>query len=255
MSNSVISKKARIGKNVIIKDFSTIEDDVEIGDDVEIHSCVLIANGARISNNVKIHHGAVVATPPQDLKFTGEQTTLEIGEGTVIREFAALNRGTKHSMKSVIGKNCFIMAYAHVAHDCRLGDNVILANSVQMGGHVEIGDWTIVGGIVAIHQFTKIGPHVMIGGGFRVVKDLPPFILAGGYPLRYEGINTVGLKRRGFTNEQIGNIKKAYDMIYHSSLNVSDAIKKIKSDFEITTEISEIINFVENSTRGIVKGN
>ncbi len=255
MSNSIISNKAKIGKNVVIKDFTTIEDDVEIGDDVEIHSCVLIGNGARISNNVKVHHGAVISTPPQDLKFAGEKTTLEIGEGTVVREFATLNRGTNHSMKTVIGKNCFIMAYAHVAHDCRIGNNVILANSVQMGGHVEIGNYTIVGGLVPIHQFTKIGDHVMIGGGFRVVKDLPPYILAGGFPLKYEGINTVGLRRRGFSNEQIENIKKVYFEIYHSHLNVSDALKKIQSEMPQTPEISNIINFIENSTRGIVKGN
>lgn len=254
MSNSEISKKAKIGKNCIIKSFSVIEDDVEIGDNVEIASNVLIANGARISDNVKIHHGAVVSTVPQDLKFGGEVTTLEIGEGTVVREYATLNRGTNHSKKTVIGQNCFIMAYAHVAHDCRLGNNVILANSIQMGGHVSIGDHTIIGGIVAIHQFTKIGERVMVGGGFRVVKDLPPYILAGGYPLKYEGINVIGLRRKGFTNEQIGIIKKAYDEIYNSELNFGDAVKRIRETFEMTPEIKNIVEFVENSERGIVKG-
>jgi UDP-N-acetylglucosamine acyltransferase len=254
MSNSVIGKKAKIGNNVTIKDFTVIEDDVEIGDNVEIGSNVLIANGARIEGKVKIHHGAIIGTIPQDLKFGGEETTLEIGESTIIREYATLNRGTNHSKKTIVGKNCFIMAYAHVAHDCRIGSNVILANAVQMGGHVEIGDSTIVGGGVVIHQFSKIGEHVMVGGGFRVVKDLPPFILAGGYPLKYEGINVVGLRRRGFTDEQITNIRKTYDEIYNSGLNVSDAVKKIIESSEMTDEIENIINFIKASERGIVKG-
>ncbi|MDQ3019917.1 MAG: acyl-ACP--UDP-N-acetylglucosamine O-acyltransferase [Bacteroidota bacterium] len=254
MVNSVISKKARIGKNVNIKNFVVIEDDVEIGDNVDIGSNALIADGARIFSNVKIHHGAIIATIPQDLKFGGEQTTLEIGESTVIREYATLNRGTSHSKKTVIGENCFIMAYAHVAHDCRIGNNVIIANAVQMGGHVEIGDFAIIGGSAVIHQFTKIGNHVMVGGGFRVVKDLPPYILAGGYPLKYEGVNVIGLRRKGFTNEQINNVRNAYDGIYHSTLNVGDAVKKIKETFELTDEIKNIINFIEASERGIVKG-
>ena len=160
MTNYILSANATIGKDLKIKQFSTIEDDVEIGDNVEIGSCVLIADGARIGNNVKIFHGASIGTVPQDLKFNGEKTTVEIGDDTVVREFVTLNRATSHSKRTIIGKNCFIMAYAHVAHDCRIGDNVILANSVQMGGHVEIGDWVIVGGLVAIHQFVKIGKHL-----------------------------------------------------------------------------------------------
>lgn len=254
MSNSSISKKARIGKNFTVKDFTIIEDDVVIGDNVEIGANVLIAGGARISDNVKIHHGAVVSTLPQDLKFEGEETVFEIGEGTVIREYATLNRGTKHSNKSSIGKNCFIMAYAHVAHDCCLGDNVILANGVQMGGHVEIGNWAIIGGLTPLHQFVKIGAHVMIGGGFRVTKDVPPYILAGEHPLRYEGINLLGLRRRGFTNEQIKNIKEAYDLIYKSGLNVSDGVKKIKEKGEVPDEVKVILDFIEKSTRGIIRG-
>ncbi len=254
MTNSLISKKAKIGSNFSISNFSIIEDDVVIGDNVEIGSNVLIANGARISDNVKIHHGAVLATVPQDLKFGGEKTTLEVGEGTVIREYCTLNRGTNHSKKSVVGKNCFLMAYVHVAHDCYVGDNVILANSVNMGGHVEIGDYAIIGGIVPIHQFTKIGAHVMIGGGFRTVKDVPPYALAGGFPLKFEGINSVGLRRRGFTSDQIKNIKDAYEIIYRSGLNVSDAVLKIKENSEIPAEVKLIIDFIEKSKRGLVRG-
>lgn len=254
MVNSVLSTKAKIGNNVTIKNFAVIEDNVEIGDNTEIGSCALVADGARISSNVKIHHGAIVSTIPQDLKFGGEETTLEIGESTVIREYATLNRGTSHSNKTVIGKNCFIMAYAHVAHDCRIGNNVIIANAVQMGGHVEIGDFAIIGGSTVIHQFTKIGNYVMVGGGFRVVKDLPPYILAGGYPLKYEGINVIGLRRKGFTNDQINIVRNAYDEIYHSSLNVGDAVKKIKETFEMTDVIKNIVSFIEASDRGIVRG-
>lgn len=254
MSNSVISSKAQIGNNFKIGNFSTIEDDVIIGNNVEIASNVLIANGARISDDVKIHHGAVVSTVPQDLKFGGEVTTFEIGKGTVIREYATLNRGTNHSKKSEVGSNCFIMAYSHIAHDCHIGNNVIIANGVQMGGHVEIGDWAIIGGLVPIHQFTKIGIHVMIGGGFRTVKDVPPYILAGNIPLKFEGVNIVGLRRRGFTNGQIKNIKEAYDMIYKSGLNVSDAVKKISENPEIPEEVNIILKFIERSDRGIIRG-
>ncbi len=254
MTNYILSSNAKVGKDLKIKQFSTVEDDVVIGDNVEIGSCALIADGARIGNNVKIFHGASIGTVPQDLKFEGEQTTVEIGDGTVVREFVTLNRATNHSKRTIIGKNCFIMAYAHVAHDCRIGDNVILANGIQMGGHVEIGDWVIVGGLVAIHQFVKIGMHAMIGGGFRVVKDVPPFILAGSVPLRFEGINLVGLRRRGFTHEQIRNISDTYDLLYKSGLNVSDAVLEIENQMKDNSEAKSITDFIKESKRGIIRG-
>lgn len=254
MPNSKISKKAKIGSNVIINDTAIIEDNVEIGNNVEIGPNVLVANGARISDNVKIHFGAIISTIPQDLKFGGEETTLEIGEGTVIREYATLNRATNHSKRTIIGNNCFLMAYVHVAHDCRVGDNVILANGVQMGGHVVIENFAIIGGLVPIHQFTKIGQHSIIGGGFRTVKDVPPYIVAGSVPLRYEGINIVGLRRRGFTNEQISTIKNVYYKIYNSGLNVSDAVKVINDSFEITQEVQNILDFIKASERGLLRG-
>lgn len=247
-----ISPKAQIGKNVIVGNYTIIKEDVVIGDNVEIGSNVIIDNGARISYNVKIHHGAVISTPPQDLKFKGEKTYLEIGENTIIREYATLNRATANSYKTVVGKNCFLMAYTHIAHDCRIGDNVILANSANLGGHVEIDEWAIVGGIVPVHQFVKIGKHSLIGGGFRTVKDVPPYVVAGNVPLRVEKINTIGLKRRGFTNEQINNISRAYDILFKSGLNISDGVKEIKKLLEITEEIKTIIEFIEKSTRGII---
>ena len=254
MSINSVSKKASIGNNVTIGDFTIIKDDVVIGNNVEICSNVLIDDGARISDNVKIHHGAVVSCIPQDLKFEGEETTFELGEGSVIREYVTLNRGTKESNKSVVGKNCFLMSYAHVAHDCRVGDNVILSNTVNMGGHVEIGDWAIIGGIVPIHQFVKIGCHAMIGGGFRTVKDVPPYIMAGNFPLRFEGLNLIGLRRRGFSNERIRNIEKVYDVIYKSDLNVSDAVKKIKDEFEMDEDVKTIVDFIGASNRGLIRG-
>ncbi len=254
MSLNSISKKAQIGDNVQIGDFTVINDDVVIGNNVEIAANVFIDNGARISDNVKIHHGAVVSSVPQDLKFEGEETTLELGEGTVIREYVTMNRGTKESNKTVVGKNCFIMSYGHVAHDCRLGDNIIISNAVNMGGHVEIDDWAIVGGIVAVHQFVKIGKHSLIGGGFRTVRDVPPYIIAGDLPLRFGGLNLVGLRRRGFSNEKIRKIGDVYDVIFKSGLNVSDAVKKVKDDFEMTEEVKTIVDFIDSCKRGLLKG-
>jgi len=249
-----VSKKASIGNNVTIGDFTVIKDDVVIGNNVKISSNVLIDDGARISDNVKIHHGAVVSCNPQDLKFEGEETTFEIGEGSVIREYVTLNRGTKESNKSVVGKNCFLMSYAHVAHDCRIGDNVIISNATNMGGHVEIDDWAIVGGIVPIHQFVKIGTHAMIGGGFRTVKDVPPYVIAGDLPLRFGGINLVGLRRRGFSAEKIKNISKVYNVIFKSGLNVSDAVKKVQDEFEMTEEVKTIVDFIGRCKRGLIRG-
>ncbi len=247
-----VSSKAELGDGVSIGPFSIVEDDVIIGERTEVGSSVVIASGARIGKGCRIHHSAMISTIPQDLKFAGEKTELEIGDATIVREFATLNRGTKDRWKTTIGANCLIMAYAHVAHDCIIGNNVILANAVNMGGHVTIEDYTIVGGMVPIHQFVQIGCHVMIGGGFRVVKDVPPYILAGQEPLSFEGLNIVGLKRRGFSSESIASIERAYHFIYNSNLNVSQAVEKIKKEITLTDEVKHIIEFIENSERGIV---
>ena len=254
MELTKISDKAKIGENLSMGEFSIINDDVEIGNNCEIGNHVVIENGARIADNVKIGHGTIIGGVPQDLKFEGEMTTVEIGEGTTIREYTTINRGTKHSGTTKVGKNCFIMSYVHVAHDCVIGDNVIIANAVNMAGHVEIDDQVFVGGLVALHQFIKLGKHIMIGAACKAVKDIPPYILAGSEPLKYEGVNIVGLRRKGFTNEQIGNIRDAYDTIYRSGLNVSDAVKKIKSEMQMTDEVNEILKFIENSNRGILRG-
>lgn len=252
MALNSISPYAKIGANLIIGDFTVIKDDVEIGNNVEIGSNVIIDNGARISDNVKLHHGAVISTIPQDLKFNGEVTTLEIGENTVVREYATLNRGTAASGKTVVGKDCLLMAYSHVAHDCRVGNNAIIANCGTLGGHVEIDDWAIVGGLVAVHQFVKVGTHSILAGFTKAVKDIPPYIMAGDNPMKYEGLNVIGLKRRGFTPLQIDGIKEFYKMLYRSGLNVSDAVDKIKSSLPITEETKTILDFISGSTRGIL---
>lgn len=252
MALNSVSNKAKIGTNVTIGDFTVIKDDVIIGNNVTIGSNVIIDDGARISDNVKLHHGAVISTIPQDLKFGGEVTTLEIGENTVVREYATLNRGTKANGKTVVGKNCLLMAYSHVAHDCVVGDNAIIANSGNLGGHVEVGDWAIVGGLVAVHQFVKIGAHTLLAGFTKAVKDVPPYIIAGSNPMKYEGVNVIGLKRRGFTQEQIDSIKEFYRLLYKSGLNISDAVKEIKYVQPQTKETNLIIEFISKSTRGIL---
>ena len=249
---AVVSPKASLGDDIVIGPFTIVEDDVVIGNGTHVGPHAYCADGARIGNDCTIHHGAVVATVPQDLKFKNEKTTFEIGNSTTIREFCTLNRGTAEHMKSTVGSNCLLMAYVHVAHDCTIGDNVIIANAVQMGGHVTIEDSAIVGGLTAIHQFVSIGEHTMVGGHFRVPKDVPPFILAGGAPLTYEGLNVVGLRRRGFSRETLDALDQAYRLLYFSKLNVSQAVQRIKEELTLTPEVKRLLSFIERSKRGII---
>jgi UDP-N-acetylglucosamine acyltransferase len=233
--------------------FSIINEGAEIGEGTQIASHVLIDAGTIIGNNCRIHHGAVLGTLPQDLKFEGEKTHLTIGEGTVIREYATLNRGTLWRGKTVVGKNCFIMIYAHVAHDCLIGDHVILANSANLAGHVEIGDFVSIGGVVPVHQFVKIGAHAFIGGGFRIPMDVCPYALMGGYPLKTLGLNRIGLKRRGFPEETLQILEKTFRLLFKSNLNTTQAVEKIKTEVEPIPEVKYILDFITNSTRGIIK--
>jgi UDP-N-acetylglucosamine acyltransferase len=251
-NRAVVSPKAQLGDNVAIGPFTTIEDDVVIGAGTTIGSNALIANGSRLGRECRIHHGAVLGTPPQDLKYKGEPTTLEVGDHTTIREYATLNRGTHERMKTTVGSHCFIMAYAHVAHDCDLGNHIILANSVNMAGHVTIEDHAIIGGMTPIHQFVRVGQHSMTGGGFRVPKDIPPYVLAGHEPMVFQGLNIVGLKRRNFSAETIELLEKAYHILYQSRLNVSQAVERIKRDLPQTSEIKNILDFIATSKRGII---
>lgn len=249
---AIVDKKARLAESVVIGPYTIVEGDVVVGEGTRIDSHILIAAGARIGCHCHIHHGVVVSTAPQDLKYAGEKTTLEIGDYTVIREYCDLNRGTEDRGKSVIGSHCLLMAYTHVAHDCFIGDHVILANGVQMAGHVTLGDWVIIGGLVPIHQFCRIGQHSMIGGGFRTVQDVPPYILAAGDPLTFKGLNIVGLKRRGFSKETISALRKCYRLLYRSKLNTHQAIDTIQSELEIIPEIQSVLDFIGSSERGII---
>ncbi len=249
-----IHPEAKIAPNVVIDPFVTIDKNVVIGEGTRIGSNATILEGTTIGKNCTIFPGAVIGAVPQDLKFAGEDTTVEIGDNTTIREFVTVNRGTKAKGKTVIGKNCLLMAYVHVAHDAIIGNNVILVNSVQVAGEVVVDDWAIIGGLSAIHQFVHIGAHVMIAGGSLVGKDVPPYVKAGRERLSYVGVNSIGLRRRNFTNEQIRDIQDCYRMLFQSSLNNSDAIARIEAELPASKERDEIILFVKNSQRGIIKG-
>lgn len=244
---------AKIGENVEIGSFTSIDADVVIGDGTWIGPHVTIMNGARIGKNCKIFPGAVVSAIPQDLKFNNEESILEIGDNVTIREYCTLNRGTVANYKTSIGSNCLLMAYVHVAHDCMIGNNCILANAVNMAGHVTVGDFAILGGMTAVHQFVHIGGHVMISGGSLIRKDVPPYVKAAREPLSYVGVNSVGLSRRGFSNEDISIIQKIYRTLFVKGHNISQAVKTI-AEFESSIYKDEILDFIQNSERGIMKG-
>lgn len=251
---SYIHPNAKIGKGVTIEPFSTVYENVEIGDGTWIGPNVTIFPGARIGKNCKIFPGAVISAIPQDLKFKGEETTVEIGDNTTIRECVTINRGTVDKMKTVIGKNCLIMAYVHVAHDCILGDNIILVNNVTLAGHIQIDDWAILEGLVAVQQFIHIGAHAFVTGGSLVRKNVPPFAKAAREPLQYIGINSVGLRRRGFTNERILEIEDIYRTLYVKGLNVTNALAVIEQEAPASKEKEEILTFIRDSKDGIMKG-
>jgi len=248
---AIVSGKAKLGKNISVGPYAIIEDDVEIGDETLIGPHAVIYNGARIGNKVTIHQAASIAHIPQDLKFGNEETFFYVGDNTVIHEYVTLHRGTKETGFSRIGSNCLLMAYSHVAHDTVVGDNCILANGVQLAGHVILEDYVIIGGLTPVHQFCNVGKHCMIGGGFRVTQDVPPFILSAGEPLKYSGLNLIGLRRRGFSNDDIMLLKKAYGYIYDHSLNVSQAKEKIAAEIQ-NKHVDSIIEFLAKSKRGIV---
>ena len=249
-----VHPEAKVGPNVTIEPFAVIHHNVEIGEGTWIGSHAVIYEGARIGKNVKIFNGASISTVPQDLKFKGESTETFIGDGTSIREFVTISRGTSDKLKTVVGSDCLIMAYAHVAHDCTIGNNCILGNSVQIAGHVVIDDWAIISGTTAVHQFSRIGSHVMVSGGSLVRKDIPPFTTAGREPLSFCGINSVGLRRRGFSNEKINEIQDIYRYIYFRGLNHSKAIELILAETPHSNERDQIVDFIRSSERGIMKG-
>ena len=245
---------AKIATNVVVEPFTTIHNDVIIGSGTWIGSNVTIMEGARIGKNCRIFPGAVISAIPQDLKFDGEDSLAIIGDNTTIRECVTVNRGTKALGKTQIGDNCLIMATSHVAHDCIIGNNCILANGSIIAGHVIIGNFAILSGLVAVHQFIHIGDHALVSGGSLVRKDVPPFAKAGKEPLSFIGINSIGLRRRGFETEKIREIQNIFRILYQKNYNTTQALEKIEAEMEATKERDQVILFIKNSQRGIMKG-
>ncbi|MBQ0030831.1 MAG: acyl-ACP--UDP-N-acetylglucosamine O-acyltransferase [Bacteroidales bacterium] len=245
---------AKIGENVQIGSFVSIADNVEIGDGTIIMPNATILEGARIGKNCRIFPNAVISAIPQDLKFRGEETTAVIGDNTTIRECVTVNRGTASKGTTIVGSNCLLMAYAHIAHDCKLGNSIIVGNASQIAGEVEIDDFAILSGGSLVHQFSRIGQHVMIQGGTRLGKDIPPYCIAGREPVCYMGLNLVGLRRRGFSNEQLTVIQDIYRILYQSGLNTTHAVEKIEAEIENCAEKKVIVDFVKASNRGLVRG-
>lgn len=250
---SFVHPDAELASNVVVDPFVTIDKNVKIGAGTHICSNVTIFENVTIGENCTIFPGAVLGAIPQDLKFKGEKTEVIIGNNCNIRECVTIHRGTASKGKTVIGNNCLIMAYCHVAHDCVLGNNIIMSNAVQLAGECHIDDFAVLGGGSLVHQFTHIGRHVMLQGGSRVNKDLPPYIMAGRDPISYAGTNSIGLRRRGFTNEQINNIQDIYRLIFNSGLNTTDAMERIMTELPASAERDEITLFIRDSSRGILK--
>jgi UDP-N-acetylglucosamine acyltransferase len=251
---SYIHPTAIIGEGVTISNFVSIEEDVIIGDGTWIAPNVVIMAGARIGKNCKIFSGAVISGPPQDLKYAGEPTTLEIGDNTVVRECCTLNRGTKATGKTVIGKNCLLMAYTHVAHDCIVGNECVLSNNATLAGHVELEDYVLFGGMVGVQQFLKVGAYSMLGGGTMHNKDVPPYVRIGHVPSCYIGVNTIGLRRRGFSDETIRHIQDIYQHLYVFNQNISKGMLAVQENIPDSVYKTQILNFVETSKGGVVRG-
>jgi UDP-N-acetylglucosamine acyltransferase len=245
---------AKIAKNVVIEPFTTICNNVVIGEGTWIGSNVTIMEGARIGKNCNIFPGSVISAAPQDLKYNGEETIVQIGDNVTIRECVTINRGTTDRMKTQIGDNCLIMAYCHIAHDCSIGSNCIFSNNSTLAGHVTVGDYVVMAGLVAVHQFVTIGSYSFVTGGSLVRKDVPPFVKAAREPLSFAGINSVGLRRNGYNPEKIKEIQNIYRILYQKNYNNTQAIKIIEAEMEATPERDEIIMFVKDSKRGIMKG-
>ena len=252
-STAIVDPGAEISDDVTIGPYVVIEDNVIIGRGCTIGAGAFIASGCRFDEGVIVFPSAVIGTVPQDLKFGGEETTLEVGARTVIREYATLNRGTSARGRTVIGSDCLLMSYSHVAHDCIVGDKCILANSATIAGHVTIEDWAIIGGLVPVHQFVKIGCHVMIGGGWRVPKDVPPYITAAGDPLKPISINSIGLSRRGFTDETLAQLKKAYKILFRSKNDMKNSLAELDTLGDIGPEVEHLKAFIKTSERGVIQ--
>lgn len=249
---AIVSPRAVLGERVDVGPFAIIGHGCEVGDDCQIHARATLESDVKLGKSVKVGIGSVLGGSPQDLKYGGEHTTVEIGDGSVIREYVTINRGTSQSFKTSVGTKCLLMSYVHLAHDCHLGDGVILGNSVQLAGHVLIGDRAILSGLSGVHQFVRIGRNAFIGGCSRVSKDIPPFLKAVGNPVRLYGLNGVGLRRSGFSEEVVRELKRAYRLFFRSDLNLSQAMERAAAELELYPEVRELMGFVEGSGRGVV---
>ncbi|HJR67808.1 MAG TPA: acyl-ACP--UDP-N-acetylglucosamine O-acyltransferase [Gemmatimonadaceae bacterium] len=250
--SAIVARDARLGEDVEVGPFAIIGEDCEVGDGCIIAARATLERHVRLARNVRIGVGSVIGGDPQDLKFQGEPTTVEIGEGSIVREYSTINRGTSQSWKTSVGRSSFIMSYVHLAHDCHVGDGVILANGVQLAGHVTVEDRAILSGLTAVHQFVRIGTHAFIGGMSRVAKDIPPYLKAVGNPVKLYGLNSVGLQRNNFDPEVIRELKRAYRLFFRSELNVSQALERAQSELSMTPEVKHFLGFVDNSQRGVV---
>lgn len=249
---AIVSPSASLGAGVRIGPFAIVGDRCEIGDGAVVESHAVLEQNVRLAAHVVIGVGSVIGGDPQDLKFKGEETWVEIGEGTRVREYATINRGTAQSYRTTVGKGCFVMSYVHLAHDCHVGDGVIISNGTQLAGHVTIEDRVIISGLVAVHQFVKIGRHAFVGGCSRVAKDVPPFLKAVGNPVKLYGLNSVGLARSGFPEETVRELKRAYRLFFRSELNVSQAMERARSELQQIEEVDQFLHFLEDSGRGVV---
>jgi UDP-N-acetylglucosamine acyltransferase len=252
--SAIVDPSAELDQGVTVGPWALVGPGVRVGAGTVIGPSVLVERNTTLGRECEIHKGAVLGTDPQDLKFGGEPTVLEVGDRTVIREYATLNRGTSASGRTVVGSDCLLMAYTHVAHDCVLGNHVILSNAVNMAGHVELEDWVIVGGVTPIHQFVRVGIHAFVGGGSRISQDVPPFCRVAGSPPKLYGLNSVGLERRGFSAETRGALKRVYRILFQSNLNVSQGVARAREEMEISPEIDHFLSFIETSERGITIG-
>ena len=251
-ATAIVADDAKLAAGVEVGAFAMIGPGCELAEGCVIAPRATLERNVRLDRNVRVGIGAVLGGDPQDLKFRGEDTTVEIGEGTVIREYSTINRGTSESFKTTVGRGCFIMSYVHLAHDCHLGDGVILANGVQLAGHVRIDDRAILSGLSAVHQFVRIGRHAFVGGCSRVSKDIPPFLKAVGNPVKLYGLNTVGLQRAGFEEATLRELKRAYRLFFNSDLNITQALERAEADLEQRPEVQELMRFLEASGRGVV---
>jgi UDP-N-acetylglucosamine acyltransferase len=248
---ALVDRDAEIAESASVGAYAIVGPGCRVADGCEVGARATLERNVLLAPRVRVGSGTILGGDPQDLKFRGEETSVEIGEGTTIREYATINRGTSHSMKTTVGSNCFIMSYVHFAHDCHVGDNVIISNGTQLAGHVTVEDYAGISGLVAVHQFVRIGAHSYIGGCSRVAKDVPPYLKAVGNPVKLYGLNSVGLQRRGFGDETLRELKRAYRLLFRSEMNVGQALGRARDEIEQTPEVRHFLEFIDHSQRGI----